>query len=172
MKENSEKSQKILLYTFVISDCEFQVPIFSMVSEAHHMGHIVGWFFEFIRFFDDTPDIFVSDMSAVLLNCAAVAFARCIDVYEYCELLFILVKNPNDPYTRKLKHQIRIDVNHLVKHITTCDALKMKSAEQKQFFTRATCLLIPATDLGQARSILQSIMIVAKSKTTGKNIFS
>lgn len=138
-----------------------------MLSEVHHQSHILYWFFEFIRYFDDVPDMFVSDMSTVLLNSAAIAFASCTNIFQYSELLFLLIKNPNDPYTRKLKHQIRIDVNHLVKNITTCDPLKAKSSEQKQFFARATCLLIPVTDLAQARRILQSIMVVAKSKTIG-----
>lgn len=165
VRENGQKSQKIMLYTFVISDSEFRMPIYSMISSAHHMSHILSWFFEFIRFFDDLPDIFISDMSIVLLNSAAIAFANCIDMFNYCEMLFTLVKDPNDPSTRKLKHQIRIDVNHLVKHI--CNALKSKGTEQKQFFTRATCLLITVTDLETARRILNAIMVVAKSKTMG-----
>lgn len=139
-----------------------------MISEAHHMSHILHWFFEFIRLFDDVPNIFVSDMSQVLLNAAAIAFGNCANLSEYIECLFAIAKHPDRSGARPIKCYIRIDINHFVKNITTCDALKLKSAEHKQFLIRAVCLLILCTSLKKLEKILHSILVVAKSKVTGK----
>lgn len=166
---NGKKSQPIYLYSFVISD-GFQIPIWSMISEAHHLSHILYWFFEFIRVFDDVPNVFISDMSQVLLNAASIAFGNSANISEYIDWLFSMAKNPKESNigNHKPKCFVRIDVNHLVNNITSCDELKSKSAEHKQFLIRATCLLIPCTGLDKVRRILYSILVVAKSKVKGK----
>ncbi|XP_055306691.1 uncharacterized protein LOC129570987 [Sitodiplosis mosellana] len=163
--EDGEKSEPIYLYSFVISD-HFQIPIWSMISGAHHLSFVLYWFFDFIRLYGDAPKEFKSDMSQVLLNAAAIAFASCANISEYADWLFNMAKNRNDSNISSFlpKCFIRIDVNHLVKNITSCDELKSKSAEHKQFLVRATCLLIPCTSLEKARKILYSILVVAKSK--------
>lgn len=170
MRENGQKSQQIYLYTFVISD-GFQVPIYSMLSEVHNMNHITHWFNEFIRLFDDTPNEFVSDMSNVLLNAAARSFGNCRNISEYVEVLFNMIRNPNDA-VKKTECFIRIDIAHLVKNITSCDALKMKSAEQRELYIRATCLIIKSMGLQQAERIIHSILVVAKSETKGEAFYT
>lgn len=136
-----------------------------MISESHNTSHILYWFFEFIRLFDDVPKVFISDMSTVLLNAAANAFGNFANISEYINRLFDMIQNANGLIVPKC--YIRIDINHLVKNITTCDALKLKSAEHKQFLIRSTCLLISCTSLEKARKILYSILIVAKSAFKG-----
>lgn len=131
------------------------------------MSHVTHWFNEFVRLFKDVPNVFVSDMSSVLLNSAAKAFGGCADVPDYIDWLFNTIRNP-DSNTRNVKCFIRIDVAHLVKNITTCDALKLKSSEQREFFIRATCLIVKCSGIIQAETILRSILIVAKSETQGE----
>lgn len=141
-----------------------------MLSEAHHLSHLLYWFYEFIRVFDDVPKEFKSDMSQVLLNAASIAFAYCPNVSAYIDWMFSIAKNPNDTNINYdiPSCYIRIDVNHLVKSIASCAELKSKSTEQKQFLIRATCLLIPCTSLEKVRRILFSILVVAKCKIKGR----
>lgn len=167
-RENGELSHAIYLYTFVISDQQFQIPIMSMLSEVHHLSHILYFFFEFIRFFDDAPKMFLADMSQVLLNAAAIAFSNCANLSEYIEWLFAMATDPEREGGLMPYCYIRIDINHLVKNITTSDALKLKSAAHRQFLIRATCLLIPCTSIEKVRRILYSILVVVKSKITSK----
>lgn len=165
MRENGEKSKRIFLYTFVIAD-KFQIPVYSMLSEVHNMSHITHWFNEFVRLFKEIPDVFVSDMSSVLLNAAAKSFAGCADLKDYIGWLFNLLKHSDDK-GRSITCYIRIDVAHLVKNITTCDALKTKPIEQREFFIRAACLLIKCSCLAYAEKVLRSILIVSKSDKKG-----
>lgn len=165
MRENGEKSKRIFLYTFVIAD-DFEIIVYSMLSEEHTMSHVTHWFNEFFRLYNDIPNEFVCDMSAVLLNAAAKSFAGCANIDDYVDWLFNLVQN-NSNNGRNIKCFIRIDVAHFVKNVSTCDSLKCKSADQKQFYIRATCLLIKCTPLLQVEKILTSILIVAKSSAKG-----
>lgn len=117
IRENGEKSKRIFLYTFLIAD-DFEIPIYSMLSEVHTMSFLTFWFNEFMRLYNDIPDEFVCDMSKVLLNAAAKSFAGCADINDYIEWLFNLVKN-SDNNGRNIKCFIRIDVAHLVKNIAS-----------------------------------------------------
>lgn len=144
-----------------------QMPVFSILLEAHNMNFISYCLSEFVRLFGDIPDIFKSDMSLVLLNAAARSFGNCANIDEYIDWLFSMHKNSKWSNMKKPKCYIRIDVAHFVKNLTTCDALKNKSAEQRQFYIRSTCLLIKCTCLTQAERILRSILIVTKSQNKG-----
>lgn len=44
IRENGENSQQILLYTFVVDMNHRQMPVFSMLSEVHHMNFISLFF--------------------------------------------------------------------------------------------------------------------------------
>lgn len=139
-----------------------------MLSEVHTMSHITYWFNEFVRLFKDIPNVFVSDMSSVLLNAAAKSFGGCADLTDYIDWLFNTLRK-TDNNARNVNCFIRIDVAHLVKNVTTCDALKLKSSLQREFFIRATCLIVKCTGLTQAERVLRSILIVAKSDTKGES---
>ena len=95
MRENGEKSKRIFLYSFVIAD-DFEIPVYSMLSEVHTMSHVTHWFNEFIRLYKDIPNEFVCDMSTVLLNAAAKSFAVCADINDYVDWLFNLIKHSNN----------------------------------------------------------------------------
>lgn len=140
-----------------------------MISETHNTSHIVYWLFEFVRLFQDIPNTFISDMSIVLLSSAAIAFAGFGSVWDYIDWLFAIITSQNITSARLPKCQIRIDLNHLVKNIANCDAIKLKPnpPNHKQFLVRATCLLIKCASLEKARSILYSILVVTKSKVQG-----
>lgn len=166
VRENGEKSKRIFLYTFVIAD-DFEIPLYSMLSEVHTMSHVTYWFHEFIRLYNDIPNEFVCDMSTVLLNAAAKSFAGCANIDDYVNWLFNVVKHSNN-YGRNIKCFIRIDVAHFVKNLASCESLKCKSSDQKQFYVRATCLMIKCTSLPLAEKILTSILIVAKSSAKGE----
>lgn len=142
-----------------------------MLSEDHTLICVLRWFNEFVSLFQDIPDVFISDMSTVLLNAAAKSFGGCRDVSDYIDWLFnTLTKTGKD--SRKIKCYIRIDVAHLVKNITICDALKSKQDDQREFFIRATCLLIKCISIVQAEKILRSILIVAKSYVKGETFIT
>lgn len=166
VRENGEHSKRIFLYAFVIAD-DFEIPVYSMLSEVHTMSHITNWFNEYIRLYNDIPNEFVCDMSTVLLNAAAKSFAGCANINDYVEWLFNLVKHSNNN-GRNIKCYIRIDIAHFIKNITTSECLKGKPPDQKQFYIRATCLMIKCTCLPQAQQILNSILIVAKSSNKGE----
>lgn len=166
VRENGDKSKRIFLYTFVIED-DFEIPVYSMLSEVHTMSHITYWFHEFIRLYNHIPNEFVCDMSTVLLNAAAKSFGGCANIDDYVNWLFNVVKHSNNN-GRNIKCFIRIDVAHFVKNLATCDSLKCKPSDQKQFYVRATCLLINCTSLAQAEKILSSILIIAKSSAKGE----
>lgn len=148
------------------------MPVFSMLSEVHNMNFVAFYFGEFVRIFGDIPSQFKCDMSLVLLNAAARSFENCANIFEYVDWLFGMHKNSNLSGCRKPTCYIRIDVAHFVKNVTSCDALKTKPAEQRQFYIRSLCLLIKCTSLTQAERISRAILVVAKSKTKGTQIIS
>lgn len=166
LRENGEKSKQIFLYTFVIAD-NFEVPIYSMLSEVHTMSHVTYWFQEFVRIFKTIPNEFICDMSTVLLNAAAKTFAGCANINDYVDWLFNLLKYRNGN-GREIKCFIRIDVAHFIKNLTECDGFKGKPAIHKQFYVRSTCLLVKCQSLEQAELILTSILVVAKSSAKGE----
>ncbi|XP_055308869.1 uncharacterized protein LOC129572793, partial [Sitodiplosis mosellana] len=158
------KSQQIHLYTLVISD-GFQIPVHSMITDAHNTSLVSYWLREFVRFTGDTPNVFICDMSSVLLNSAAREFAKCDDISEYAEILFNMHTEPN---IKIPKCYIRCDRNHFIKLVASCDALKEVSALQKQFYIRSVCLLMNCRRISQAEMILLSILTVAKSEFKGE----
>lgn len=139
-----------------------------MLSETHTTSHITHWFNEFIRLYKDIPNVFISDMSSVLLVGAAKSFAGCADLTDYIDWLFNTLCNPGNA-SRNISCYIRIDVAHLVKNVTTCDALKKKPSEEREFFIRSTCLLVKCSSIAHAERVLRSILIVAKSGTKGES---
>lgn len=172
VREDGERSQQILLYTFIINMNGHQMPVFSMLSEVHNMNFVAFYFGEFVRIFGDIPSVFKCDISLVLLNAAARSFGNCANIDEYVDWLFGMHKNSNLSGCRKPTCYIRIDVAHFVKNVTSCDALKTKPAEERQFYIRSLCLLIKCTSLTQAERISRAILVVAKSKNKGTQITS
>lgn len=159
-------TKRFYLYTLIITSDGSQVPIYSMVTEDHTMNHIAYWLNEFISLFGHIPDRFVSDMSKVLLNSAARSFGVCADIDDYCGQLFNLAKT--NISEKQMKCLIQIDVAHFIKNICQCPSLK-SHPHQREFYIRATCLLIKCTYLKQAENMIHSILVlvVAKSVTKG-----
>lgn len=150
----------------VISD-GFQIPIYSMLSEVHNTSVVSFWFCEFIRLTGDVPDVFISDMSKVLLNSAAREFANCSGIADYADILFSMhyENNPKIPPTC-----IRYDKNHFFKHVASCEALRDSSKLQREFYIRSVCLLMQCKNLKQAEFILVAILTVAKCEFKGDDI--
>lgn len=163
---NNEKSNRIYLYTFVISDEGFQIPIYSMISEVHNASVISYWFLEFIRMFDDIPNVFVCDISFALLNAAARTFGSSDDIWNYIETLFKMHTSINE--VKKPKCFIQIDRAHLINNVRTCNALSKSSFIVRNFYIRSVCLMLQATSLNQAELILKSVLTVAYAMYEGK----
>lgn len=136
-----------------------------MISEVHNTSFVSLWLHEFVRLTGDIPDIYVCDMSQVLLNSAALTFAHCSGIAQYADILFKMhfESNPKVPNC-----YIRIDKNHFLKHIASCEALKNVSKLQREFYIRSICLLMQCKSLGKAEFILISILTVAKCEFKGE----
>lgn len=165
VREDQSKSGQIYLYTFVISDEGFQVPIFSMVSETHTINFINFWMNEFVRFYS-VPDEFISDMSLVLLNSASKSFGLCANLTDYINRLYRAMNGSQN--TEKLMCFIRIDKNHLMKNITQAPSLKCQHSVVKMFYVYCVCLLILCETLEDAEYIIKHVLIIAYSETIGK----
>lgn len=151
----------------VISD-GFQIPIHSMISEVHNTSVVSFWLREFVRLTGDVPDVFVSDMSKVLLNSAAREFANCPSIADYADILF----NMHFGSTQKIPSCcIRIDKNHFIKHVASCAALRDSSKLQREFYIRCVYLLMQSTNIKQAEFILLATLTVAKCEFQGKKYF-
>lgn len=167
-RPGGEKSGQIFFYTMVISD-GFQVPVYSMLSEMNDANWITYWLSEWVRSTSNIPNQFTSDMSMALLNGGVRAFTSCASVSDYIELMFDLLlqttANRQIPFCF-----IRIDIAHLMKNVTTCDALHNKPKKMRDFFIRCVALLVLITDINEARDHILSVLIVARSLTEGKKI--
>lgn len=148
----------------VISD-GFQIPIISMLSEVYNTSIVSLWFCEFIRLTGDVPDVFICDMSKVLLNAAAREFANCSGIAEYAD---ILIKMHSESVPKIPPCCIRYDKNHFFKHVASCEALRNASKLQKEFYMHSVSLLMQSKSLAQAEFILVSVLAVAKCEFEGK----
>lgn len=141
-----------------------------MLSASHTTSTISIYFNEFIRVFESVPDVFICDMSFALLNAAARCFGGSEDVWEYSEKLYEMCKFPTKT-VRKPKCLLRIDRNHLIKDVASCDALKSATFYNRNFYIRSVCLVLQSSNLKQAEFLSRSILAMAYSKKEGNTRF-
>lgn len=165
MRQDGSKSGPIYLYSLVIADNKFQVPVHSLLSEVHDTNFISFWLGEFLKQTKDIPKQFISDMSLVLLNAATRIFAYAT-LPDYIDKLFKM--NVDKDYELKPDCFVRIDRNHLVKNVAKCEALKNCAAKTKEFYIRCVCLLIKSTSLDSVSEIILSVFVVCMSRSEGK----
>lgn len=167
-------SSNIFLYILVISD-GFQVPVYSMLSEAHNSNMITFWLNEWIRFGGMIPQEFICDMSLALLNAGVRAFTKEGTIHDYVNNLFSLIHSQENRIISPNKIPacfIRIDFAHLMKNITGCKALQNKPLKVKDFYVRCITILIKTDSLNDARGHIKSVLMLlirklkANRKTT------
>lgn len=149
----------------VISD-GFQIPVHQMLSELNDMNWINYFLSAWVKHTSDIPNQFTSDMSLALLNGGVKAFTSCGGLADYIKVMFDLlqgnVRNRQIPQCF-----IRIDIAHLMKNVTTCDALHNKPKKMRDFFIRSVAWLLTVDDLELAKEHIFSVFIVATSLTEG-----
>lgn len=150
------------------SDIGYQVPIHSMLSEIHNINYIQLWLNEFIRLSKKIPNQFTSDMSLVLLNSAAKSFAQCRNLDHYINVLFQM--HSDKEHLRMPPCFIRIDKNHLIKHVAQCKQLHGQPSKVKSFYVYCVVLLMECSTLKEAEDIIFATVVVALSTTEGRNI--
>lgn len=164
-RPGGHKSQPILLYPLVISD-GFQVPVGSALSEKGKGNHLSFWLSQWVELADDIPNEFCCDMSMALLNSAVRAFALLPSVAHYIDYMFNIVVSKNSSAATPPCF-IRIDIAHLMKDVAKCDALKNTPKKVRDFYIRCVALLLQTEDIDDARELIFSALIVARSLTEG-----
>lgn len=163
------ESHRILLYTLVISDVGYQVPIFSMLSEKHDANMIMFFLLEWRRLGGTVPKEFTSDMSLALLNGAARAFANHPSLDSYISTLFGIISS-KEPATSSAVPVtfLRIDFAHLMKNVADSEAFHDVRPKVKEFFLRCVAELVKETDFANATRHILNVLVVALSTTEGK----
>lgn len=151
----------------VISD-GFQVPVHSMLSELNDMNWITYYLSDWVKRTSDIPNQFTSDMSMALLNGAVKSFTSCGGVADYIKVMFDLLQG-NTQNRQIPQCFIRIDIAHLMKNVTSCDALHNKPKKMRDFFIRCVAWLLTIDDIKQAKEHIFSVLVVATSSTEGKH---
>lgn len=110
------------------------------------------------------PNEFAADMSMALLNAAVTAFTSHSNLKSYINALFIkqFVGSTLIPDSF-----IRIDVAHLLKAVASCKHFVNKKPKVRETYIRCVALLVKETDIHEARRIIFSVLIMAKSETEG-----
>lgn len=174
MRPGNQRSGRILLYSIVISD-GFQLSVNSLLSEDHSANFLTFWLSEFVKSHGDIPKIFISDMSMAIINAAVRAFGQHANITEYLDTLFRMCSIQDDATRISTKPPpcfIRIDFAHLMNLVRKNKSLASCNTWQKvkDFYMRCVAILIQIKNLDFARAHILSVLIVAKSKTEGKQI--
>lgn len=136
---------------------------------------------EFSKMYERNPHIFVCDMSFALINAAVRVFGEYPSIVEYIEIIFHLINRLKKPikisplHTNLIKTPpclIRIDLAHLMNLISKNKALNAPGTRKKvkDFYMRCVAILVQCTSMDFAATQIRSILIVAMSKTEGRNI--
>lgn len=161
----------------MISD-EFQVPVFSLLSERHDANFLTFWLREFIRLGGSVPKEYISDMSMALLNAGAIAFGNRANLDEYIDTLFRLVraKSQESSQSQQMNNSsrenlppchVRIDIAHLMKSVANCKPLKTVRPKVKEMFVRCVANMILETSFQEMERHILDVLIVAGCETRG-----
>lgn len=181
-RPGNKRSSSILLYSFVISD-GFQLSIYSALSEDNSANFLTFWMSEFLKMYGRIPKIFVCDMSFALINAAVRTFGQYPSIVEYLDIIFHLLNRKKNPIKISMAHTglirpppclIRIDIAHLMHLVSKNKELNSPGTwkKVKDFYMRSVAILVQVTSLEFAAAHIYSTLIVALSKTEGKNAMS
>lgn len=121
-------------------------------------------------------------MSFALINAAVRTFGQQSSIRDYLDIIFCMLNRQKNPIKISKAHEflikippciVRIDFAHLMNLLRKNKALNSAGTwkKAKDFYMRCVAILIQVRTLEFARNQIYSTLIVAKSKTEGKQIY-
>lgn len=140
-----------------------------MISEKHDANFIYFWLTEWLRISKSIPKEFTCDMSLALLNAGARAFGNQSSLATYIDTLFKCIISEDVLTIVALTCFVRVDINHLMKNVSSSPSLKNVRPKVKEFFVRCVAELVKTTDIKTARQHMCDVLTVAYSQTEGES---
>ncbi|GBP66330.1 120.7 kDa protein in NOF-FB transposable element [Eumeta japonica] len=157
IKYKDIKSKYIYLYHGVIRVEAGQFPVVQMISETQTSDDIHGWLTKWVTSGAPPASEIVIDCGLGLLTGAIRTFTSGSTIHEYADAGY----GPIVPSC-----YIRMDNAHYIK--TWVDLLKGMHPQIKVFYQGVIGRLIICSDRNEAKSLINSILILCQSETYGK----